>query len=157
MLTSKSLLLLVGVKRLLELFNDGVNLGESVFSEFCSRMDSLTLSLKEFVRPLLKLDLLSSSRLLDDRPREILPLRLLPLSSLELDRSIFSPSSSSRSTWKRKKAPIWLVNMTNNTQEKKFTRGNFHFEVHIEKKLIVKKITWSKRDLNLLSLGTLDL
>ena len=89
--------LLVGVNRFLELC-DGVNLGVSV-SEFCSRIESLTLSLKELVRPLLKLDLLSSSTL-DDRPREILLLRLLAPPSLELDRSsILSPASSSRSTW----------------------------------------------------------
>ena len=91
------------MKRFLELF-DGVNLGVS-FSEFCSRIESLTLSLNELDRPRLKLDLLSSSRLdlpLDssklDLPREILLLRALLLPSLELDRSIFSPSSSSLST-----------------------------------------------------------
>ena len=83
--------LLLGMKRFLGLF-DGVNLGVS-FSEFCSRIDSLTLSLKELDRPLLKLDLDSSSTL--DLPREILLFRLSP--SLE-ERSILSPSSSSLST-----------------------------------------------------------
>ena len=79
--------LLLGVKRFLGLF-EGLKLGES-FSEFCSRIVSRILSLKD--RPLPKL-LVSSSKL--DLPREILLLRLL--TSLE-DRSIFSSTSSSLS------------------------------------------------------------